>query len=94
MDQLASTLDWCHEWTLGVNSSACPTTPRGSTTPKCSNTSRIIGLEVRITKHVPQHLQLLGPSVTWHPGTQPIFSYVQVELLNHIFPFGNILLML
>ena len=94
MDQLASTLDRCHEWTLGVNSEACPTTPRGSTTLKCSNTSRIIGLEVRSTKHVPQHLLLLGPSLTRHPGTRPIFSYVQVELLNHIFPFGNILLKL
>jgi hypothetical protein len=32
--------------TLGANSTASPTTNRGTSTPRCSNTPRIIRLEV------------------------------------------------
>jgi hypothetical protein len=34
---------------------ARPTTPRGISTPKLSNMLRILGSEVRRTKHLPQH---------------------------------------
>ena len=38
-----SCLGQCPEQTLGVNSAASPTTPRGSLTPRRSNTPRITG---------------------------------------------------
>jgi hypothetical protein len=37
------------------NSEASPTTPRGRSTPRHSNTPRIIGSEVRRTQHLLQH---------------------------------------
>ena len=47
-------LGQCPEQILGMNSAASPITPRGSSTPMFSNTSRIMGSEVRKT-HLPQH---------------------------------------
>jgi hypothetical protein len=38
---IPSRLSWCPEKTLGANSTATSTTPRGSSNPRCSNTPRI-----------------------------------------------------
>jgi hypothetical protein len=51
-----------------MNSIASPTTSRGRSTPRHSNTPRIIGSEVRRTQHLPQHQKKLGPV---RPGTPP-----------------------
>lgn len=45
IEKLASDLNQCPEKTLGTDSTHSPTRARGSSTPKCSNTSRITGKE-------------------------------------------------
>lgn len=41
--QVPSGLGWCHEQTLGANSVASLTTPKGSSTPRYTNIPRITG---------------------------------------------------
>ena len=64
-----SSLGWCPEQTLGMNSIASPTTPRGSSTPRHSNMPWIIGSEVRRTKHLPPHQEELEQAGSREPGT-------------------------
>jgi hypothetical protein len=55
----------CLEQMLGMNSTASPITPRGSSTPRSSNTLRIPGAW--------SHQDLRTPEAAWLPGalTQP-----------------------
>ena len=71
-----SGLGQCPEQTLGTNSTASPTTPRRSSTPRHSNLPRIIGSQDHRIKGAWSHQDLRVPEATWlqgaltHPGSQ------------------------
>jgi hypothetical protein len=69
MAQVPSRLGQFPEQTSGTNSSASPTTLRGSSTPRHSNIPRIIVSEVRRIQHLSQHWEYLGLVGPRHEGT-------------------------